>query len=218
MEKGRYATELFTARAQAWIERTVAQHASEETAAAAAAASASAVAPLRTFAYVAHEAVHGPLEAPQRLYDGPCAELVGEEWPIRRTYCAMVRSLDEGIANLTATYKALGLWNSTLVVVSTDNGGQPLDGGNNFPLRGCKATTFEGGVRGLGFISGAGLAASVRGSISHQLIHVVDWGPTIIAGIAGLPLAPLGRPCATCSLPTSLFSEKRRFLSASGGM
>eukprot|EP01048_Picozoa_sp_COSAG05_P004261 COSAG05_NODE_224_length_13609_cov_26.220429_4_plen_82_part_00 len=35
-----------------------------------------------------------------------------------------------------------------------------------------KATTFEGGVRGLAFVSGAGISQSMRGSVSHGLLHV----------------------------------------------
>jgi hypothetical protein len=31
-----------------------------------------------------------------------------------------------------------------------------------------KATSFEGGVRGLGFVAGAGLAASVRGTVQVE--------------------------------------------------
>lgn len=48
-QAGFYSTELFTKRAQAWIQRTLAED------------------PLaKTFTYLAHEAVHGPLDAPQR--------------------------------------------------------------------------------------------------------------------------------------------------------
>lgn len=58
-QAGVYSTELFTTRAQAWIRRTMAVDPAA-----------------KTFAYVAHEAVHGPLDAPQRLVDGPCSDLV----------------------------------------------------------------------------------------------------------------------------------------------
>lgn len=57
-------------------------------------------------------------------------------------------------------------------MLSTDNGGHPAVGGNNYPLRGEKATNFEGGVRGLSFVWGAGLSDSVHGSVSHELMHV----------------------------------------------
>jgi hypothetical protein len=34
---------------------------------------------------------------------------------------------------------------------------------------------WEGGVRGLGFVSGYGLSPAVRGTTSSALLHVSDW-------------------------------------------
>ena len=102
---------------------------------------------------------------------------------------------------LRRTYKELGIFNTTLFILTGDNGGIPIVGGNNYPLRGTKATTFEGGVRSIAFASGAGIHPGLRGSVSHELMHLTDWLPTIVEGIAGLSLADntTGRPCPTCT-------------------
>ena len=62
-----------------------------------------------------------------------------------------------------------------------------------------KATSFEGGVRGLGFVTGAGLQAGVRGTVQHGLMHVTDWLPTLVTGVAGVQITEISRPCPTCN-------------------
>lgn len=64
------------------------------------------------------------------------------------------------------------------IIMSTDNGGNTDTGGNNYPLRGNKATSWEGGVRGVGWVGG-GLPAVQRRVVSRAMIHVSDWYPTI---------------------------------------
>ena len=41
--------------------------------------------------------------------------------------------------------KHTGMMSNSVVLVTTDNGGGPWD--SNFPLRGAKETTLEGGIR-----------------------------------------------------------------------
>lgn len=67
----------------------------------------------------------------------------------------------------------------------SDNGGQILDGGNNWPLRGWKGSLWEGGTHGAGFVTGGALPQKRRGTINQELIHVSDWFPTIVYGVAG---------------------------------
>lgn len=98
---GVYTTEKVTSAVQSWIRAEVA---------AAAAADLDKHKMANTFAIVMHEAVHGPLQAPMRFIDGECRKLVPDDHPSRLIYCGMVRSLDEGVGNITQTYKDLGLW------------------------------------------------------------------------------------------------------------
>ena len=69
--------------------------------------------------------------------------------------------------------------------VFTDNGAQIKTGGNNWPLRGWKKMLWEGGIRGVGFIASPRLPYEVRGTVYNGLMHVSDWFPTIIEGLAG---------------------------------
>ena len=55
----------------------------------------------------------------------------------------MLAVVDNGIGNLTDAMRARGMWASTLLLVTSDNGG--IGPGNNFPLRGHKMEPWEGG-------------------------------------------------------------------------
>ena len=67
--------------------------------------------------------------------------------PTRRVFAAMVMSLDDGIGRVLTALNRQGLEQDTLVIFMTDHGGDPDYGGGNGPLRGEKATLFEGGIR-----------------------------------------------------------------------
>ena len=82
--------------------------------------------------------------------------------------------------------KDKNLLDNTIIIFTTDNGGQTAEGGSNWPLRGSKATVFEGGVRGTGFVWGSKLPKLNYDNM--QLMHATDWLPTIVEGIAGLEL------------------------------
>lgn len=138
-----------------------------------------------TFAYLAHESNHAPLQVPAHYIDGGCAAAIPRSRPARRVVCGMMRAVDESLANVTNAYKKLGVWSQTVVIFSTDNGGNTDTGGSNHPLRGNKASSWEGGVRGVGWVGG-GLTDVLRGAQSRAMIHVSDWYPTIVHGIAGL--------------------------------
>ncbi|GFO20381.1 arylsulfatase b-like [Plakobranchus ocellatus] len=135
------------------------------------------------FLYLAYQSVHSPLMVPES-YMEPYKHIKNKN---RRTYAGMVAALDEGVANLTRTLKQEGMWDDTIIVFSTDNGGSVPHGGNNFPLRGWKGSLWEGGMKGVGFLSGGFLTKSLRrkgqiapGQVNRELIHVTDWFPTLV--------------------------------------
>ncbi|XP_072020732.1 arylsulfatase J-like [Amphiura filiformis] len=160
---GHYSPELLTGEAQNVIRR----HATSEK-------------PL--FLYLPYLAVHGPIQVPKR-YKEPYKDIISDEK--RLTLAGMMNCLDEGVGNVTDTLKETGLYDNTIIIFSTDNGGAAQQAGNNWPLRGIKKTFFEGGVRGVGFIHSPLLPDPNKGTTSHAWMHVTDWFQTILSGLVG---------------------------------
>lgn len=51
----------------------------------------------------------------------------------RRIYAGMVVMLDRAVAQVTSAFKDAGLWQDTVLIFTSDNGG--IGPGNNYPLR-----------------------------------------------------------------------------------
>lgn len=108
----------------------------------------------------------------------------------RRVLGAMVHSLDEGVGRILHALDQTGITENTFVLFSSDNGG--VRGiGENVPLRGCKATVFEGAIR---VAAAARLPARIpRGHTVDIPLAKIDVLPTLMrmAGVehhAGQPL------------------------------
>ncbi|XP_065843285.1 arylsulfatase J-like [Oscarella lobularis] len=131
------------------------------------------------YMYLSLQVVHGPLQAPQRFVD-MYKEIKNKN---RQMKAAMVTAMDEAIGNITAALKKIGMWNDALIVFTTDNGGPVNSGSSNWPLRGSKATLWEGGHRGAAFVHGKMLHKT--GYVYSGMIHTVDWYPTLLS-LAGV--------------------------------
>lgn len=59
---------------------------------------------------------------------------------------AMLESIDDGIGLITRKIEQLGLTDNTIVIFTSDNGGES-NVTSNFPLRGGKSQLYEGGIR-----------------------------------------------------------------------
>lgn len=96
--------------------------------------------------YVAFNAPHGPLEAPDKYLEQYRRFQNPEDKNARQIYAAMVSCMDDGIGKILNAIDRAGITNNTIVIFFSDNGATGR-GSSNAPLRGLKATVFEGGIR-----------------------------------------------------------------------
>ncbi len=109
----------------------------------------------------------------------------------RKQYHAMVNLLDDIIKSLVEELEEAGLWNDTLLIFTSDNGGPTIleeSGSTNFDLRGGKYSDWEGGVRAVAFVSGGYLPTDRRGVVMEEAVHIADWYATLpaLAGFTDL--------------------------------
>jgi len=93
----------------------------------------------------------------------------------------MMAQLDYELNNVVNSLKEKNMWEDTIFLFTTDNGGMPVVGGSNYPFRGMKGDAWEGGVRGPAFIKIPTKYNDFnfsKGSCFHGLVHISDWLPT----------------------------------------
>lgn len=146
--------------------------------------------------------VHAPYDAKKSLVD-EYRESADPQSPQRNPlYAAMVQSLDDAVGTLVKSLEKEDLLDRTLIVFFSDNGGvnwqamrKERPGGanalaepfaeipptSNAPLRGGKATVFEGGVREPCFIVWPGVVDA--GRRSEAMIQSIDFLPTLAEAV-----------------------------------
>ena len=90
------------------------------------------------------------------------------------------------VKNVTDTLKSLDIWDNTLFIWTTDNGAPVNLGGSNYPLRGSKATNFEGGTHVPAIVTGGVLPSKMSGKMLNGMIHICDWYATFCHLAGGL--------------------------------
>ena len=134
------------------------------------------------FLYLAYNAVHTPLEISEKLKDRVPADVKD---PARRGYLALLIGLDDAVGRIMAHLRETGQDENTLIVFFSDNGGSGLapflayNTGNNFPLRGNKGQTLEGGIRVPFFIAWSGKLPAGK-TYDHPVV-ALDVLPTACA-------------------------------------
>lgn len=95
------------------------------------------------FLYIAFNAPHWPYQGPG---DGPCAE-DGHDWMSgsREKLVQMIEHTDKCIGEIMVELERHGLDRSTVVIFTSDNGGDKY--ARNAPFKGYKGSACEGGIR-----------------------------------------------------------------------
>lgn len=176
------------------------------------------------FAFVSYSAIHFPWQArdedshrePGKRYgevSGPQSKLGRHTGNVSATVIKMIESLDEGVRLIMENLKTLGIDKQTLVFFTSDNGGiLAYRGGHtnissNGPLRGAKASLYEGGHRVPAI---AWWPERIRGgTVTDATTLTMDLMPTMLelAGVA--PPATSGpRGLDGMSLGPTMFAGK----------
>jgi len=92
-------------------------------------------------------------------------------------YARMMRSMDEGIGRVLAALRRARLERDTLVIFTSDNGGERYS--YNWPFSFQKGYLFEGGIRVPAIVRWPGVVRG--GSVTEQAAITMDWTATILA-------------------------------------
>jgi arylsulfatase A-like enzyme len=162
-EEGFYTTEAYAERAVDWIE-----HHQDGP----------------WFLYLATNAQHVPMDAPQKYLDR-FPNIADEK---RRIFAAMMSALDDAVGRVLDKIRALGQEENTLICFLSDNGGPTQQTtSNNRPLRGFKTNTWEGGIRVPFCMQWKGTLPAGK-TYEHPIIQL-DIQPTCLAA-AGATIDP----------------------------
>ncbi|XP_037502220.1 arylsulfatase B-like, partial [Rhipicephalus sanguineus] len=171
--RGTYSTQAFTDEAK----HIIANHNVEE--------------PL--FLYLSYQAVHSTCEdtkpeAPQETVD-KYSYITNYN---RSVFAGALHVLDHSVGEVLSALQSRDMLADSVVVFTSDNGGGPMDAslsvpntGNNWPLRGSKGDMWEGGMRVPAVLWYGRLNSCRPRRPSQQLMHIVDWGPTLYAAAGG---------------------------------
>ena len=128
--------------------------------------------------------VHAPFDAKKNLIDKYRKNKRSSSPQRSPTYAAMIESMDDAVGTLLDTLDRLKIADNTIIVFASDNGGNmynEVDGTtatSNAPLRGGKATMYEGGVRGPAIVVQPGHVKP--GSRSAAIVQSIDFYPTLL--------------------------------------
>jgi arylsulfatase A-like enzyme len=137
--------------------------------------------------------VHAPFDAKKSLIEKYRSRVDPNDPQRSPTYAAMIESFDDAVGKLLDAIDRLKIADRTIIIFTSDNGGNmydKVDGTtptSNHPLRGGKATMFEGGTRVPCVIVWPGITKP--DTTNDVLVQSEDFYPTLLDGL-GIKPAP----------------------------
>ena len=134
-------------------------------------------------------APHWPWEAPgdeaesERLRQPGSGGIVDFDGGSQKTYQKMIEEMDRQIGRVLQALDANGLTNNTIVIFTSDNGGERF--ADTWPFTGRKTELLEGGLRIPTLISWP--ARIPQGQTTTQVSISMDWMPTLLAAAGTEP-------------------------------
>jgi len=126
------------------------------------------------FISLQYTAPHWPWQAPG---DDPYPDtVVFRSGGSPETYAGMVKNLDENIGRILKAVKEAGLYESTLIIFTSDNGGERYS--DMGPFKGSKMDLWEGGIRVPAAARWPGVIA--KNIESGQPVITMDWTVTML--------------------------------------
>ena len=138
------------------------------------------------FLYMAHYAVHAPIQAKADMIARCKArKTTNQKNPV---YAAMVESVDQAVGRIMAVLARHKLTDNTLFIFTSDNGGAVhFPATDNAPLRKGKGYPYEGGIREPFIIRWPG--AVKAGAVCDQPVCSIDLLPTVAEAVGAKPPA-----------------------------
>lgn len=129
------------------------------------------------FLYLAYNAPHTPIQPPREWLDKVRAR--APDMPERRArLVALIEHMDHGVGEVLKELEDTGLDENTLVVFTSDNGGQLNAGANNGALRDGKQSVYEGGIKVPAIVVWPGHIP--EGTVSDRIAITMDLFPTLL--------------------------------------
>jgi len=148
------------------------------------------------FLYLAYNAPHTPIQPPGEWFNKVKDRQRGIDRK-RAALVALIEHMDAGIGDVMEALRQSGQYKNTVIVFTSDNGGQLDVGANNGPLRDGKGSMYEGGLRIPGCIRVPN--RTTPGTSTDAVCSTIDLLPTLVEltgdvppeGIDGESLGPL---------------------------